>query len=1722
MASKGASSASVKRTMSSTASASPAAAAPRLTLLADPVRPSPLRALARATAAATSAAFSTNAPSAPFSTTAASVESSKGDGPRTLPPRGASAEALHAVLTPGARLHGFTVTSAAPYPALGLSIFTLTHDATGAQYTHIARPDADNAFCVAFRTLPRDDTGVAHILEHSVLCGSEKFPVRDPFFLLMNRSLNTFMNAMTRPEVTYYPFSTQNEQDFKNLFDVYTDAVFFPNLDAYDFKQEGHRLEFATSPAAAAAAAAAPAAETVAAVEETEPSTPAADGATLSFGTGGLASESKGVSSSKGSTGAASVAGAASALTEDDIAAILSDMGVNPAVLTPAEYTAARNRAIAAAAAAASGDGGGIYEAGESDTDGEIVEDVSVEGQKVFGGGLSDVALEAIQKAEAEAAAATAAAAVPKQAVSSTAAKTTAAASTTAEPVAPESSSPLTPDGGDVSTLPLVFKGIVFNEMKGALSDPGQLYDAALSKHLFPTSLYRNNSGGDPLAIPSLTHEQLKAFHRTHYSPQNASFFTYGDLPPALAEVDALLTRKAAALAAASAGAADVSTSVESVSVPSAESAKHALSERARFPAPRVAVATGPDSPLAVDPARQTKFTLSWLLRPQGEGVTDLSRPSLLAKGVDVSTLWRTHAHVPVALAGVEDAETVNSTFSTSPAVEGGASASATAPASVEAWEAAAEAATATAAAASATTTANDGAAESGDAAVARSSSSAAVVPLVPSFSTSAPAGASPTAAAAAAAFASVSAPATSSTTTTAAAAGTAAAVAAAAARAKLALLSASERKSRNEAMESIGLALLSSLLIDSPASPLYDILSDPSLGAGAAPGTGIELSTHERPFSVGLQGCAPEDVDVAAEKILAALAHIAETGAGLGRGNVLALLHSVEMGLKDATKNYGVRLVQQLVPGFVCGDDVQAAFAVLDHLDDIRVSVERYGGLYFQALLRWHILSNPHRLLFVMHPDANYAASLRAKEAAQLTAAAAALTPTQASALKDDAAELQRRQEQAPDPSCLPTLTVADIAPEATRYSLRDSLAGGNSAAFSLIPTMKSAAGGRAPPVPAAALARALRRPVTWHTQPTNGVVYLRAVVDAPMDRLTPRQLQLLPLLSALLSELGTAGRARKDHAQIVERFTGGVSISHAIDVADENAGDVSMRVVFTTKALADNADKAADLLMETVSRADFTDHLYNALVQYSSNLSNGLADAALRYARADAASRLEGRPAALLGHFLSGVPHAQSVTALANAVLNETSAIEAAKKLSKAAATSEDGVEADADAAAAAAVAAAAVPAGLSVSPTLARLANDLADLVRSLLLGRSHFSVDSATGSLVKPPTQAEMEASVEQQGGVDCAPVVSAPATSPKGGVSRVLITADEQSLSNPAVAAAAALLVDASFWAQPVAYSPLLTTLAAASAGGAEAGASAAAAGGSVTAAAWLKALVAMNGSGEYVKKGKTAAVAGDTTSTAAAATAAAASAAAAEAVAAVTVGASPLGAATATRNANGLKRRNYIALPVQVHSNVMAFKTVPMEHPDSAPLTLLAEVLTSRYLHREIREKGGAYGGFASHDRLGVFTMGSYRDPRSLGTVAVFEAACEWARAPDSFDDRHVAEAKLSLFSAIDAPETPGSAGLYPWLRGATWEQRQLYRSRLLGVSKAAMVRVASEYLHPHTAQVTVVGPKDDIPAEIDDSAMMEEGVWSITAVDTVAAGEGEAEGEEELDSDSD
>jgi Zn-dependent M16 (insulinase) family peptidase len=145
-------------------------------------------------------------------------------------------------VAPGTEIHGFRVESVTPLPAMRSAALVFTHVRTGARVLHLHNDDPENLFSVSFPTPPPDDTGMPHILEHAVLAGSKKYPIREPFFELVKMSMATFINAMTGYDCTYYPVTSNVPRDLFNLADVYLDALFNPLLTDLTLMQEGHHL----------------------------------------------------------------------------------------------------------------------------------------------------------------------------------------------------------------------------------------------------------------------------------------------------------------------------------------------------------------------------------------------------------------------------------------------------------------------------------------------------------------------------------------------------------------------------------------------------------------------------------------------------------------------------------------------------------------------------------------------------------------------------------------------------------------------------------------------------------------------------------------------------------------------------------------------------------------------------------------------------------------------------------------------------------------------------------------------------------------------------------------------------------------------------------------------------------------------------------------------------------------------------------------------------------------------------------------------------------------------------------------------------------------------------------------------------------------------------------------------------------------------------------------
>ncbi|KAA0718652.1 Presequence protease, mitochondrial [Triplophysa tibetana] len=174
--------------------------------------------------------------------------------------------------------------------------------------------------------------------------------------------------------------------------------------------------------------------------------------------------------------------------------------------------------------------------------------------------------------------------------------------------------------------------------------------------------------------------------------------------------------------------------------------------------------------------------------------------------------------------------------------------------------------------------------------------------------------------------------------------------------------------------------------------------------------------------------------------------------------------------------------------------------------------------------------------------------------------------------------------------------------------------------------------------------------------------------------------------------------------------------------------------------------------------------------------------------------------------------------------------------------------------------------------------------------------------------------------------------------------------------------------------------------------------------------------------------------------------------------------------------------KTYFQLPFPVNFVSECVRTVPFTHDDFASLCILARMMTAKFLHGEIREKGGAYGGGVRQGSGGLFSFYSYRDPNSTQTLSAFRGGVEWARA-GKFTQQDVDEAKLSVFSAVDAPVAPSDKGLGRFLSGITDEMKQTYRERLFAVTDKNLIDVAGRFLGvgQKTHGVAILGPENEI-----------------------------------------
>jgi Zn-dependent M16 (insulinase) family peptidase len=201
-------------------------------------------------------------------------------------------------------------------------------------------------------------------------------------------------------------------------------------------------------------------------------------------------------------------------------------------------------------------------------------------------------------------------------------------------------------------------------------------------------------------------------------------------------------------------------------------------------------------------------------------------------------------------------------------------------------------------------------------------------------------------------------------------------------------------------------------------------------------------------------------------------------------------------------------------------------------------------------------------------------------------------------------------------------------------------------------------------------------------------------------------------------------------------------------------------------------------------------------------------------------------------------------------------------------------------------------------------------------------------------------------------------------------------------------------------------------------------------------------------------------------------------------------------------------------------------------------MQILCELVNEAFLHTEIREKGGAYGRFSSHDRNGIFSLGSIRDPQCLRTVDVFKRALVWLANTDvkesatkenstqpgfNYTQQQLDEAKMALFASIDAPQSAGNRGLSPWLRNAEHSHRKALRASILNTTLDDIQRCARKHLNFDNALISVVGNQEKVPAEITDASNDPTGIWTLTLLDmeidpdaAIGGEDGDDEGDDE------
>ncbi|XP_053120937.1 presequence protease, mitochondrial isoform X2 [Hemicordylus capensis] len=405
------------------------------------------------------------------------------------------------------------------------------------------------------------------------------------------------------------------------------------------------------------------------------------------------------------------------------------------------------------------------------------------------------------------------------------------------------------------------------------------------------------------------------------------------------------------------------------------------------------------------------------------------------------------------------------------------------------------------------------------------------------------------------------------------------------------------------DTFETFTLNLLSSLLVGGPNSAFYKALIESGLGTDFSPDTGFNGSTKEAYFSVGLQGIAEEKIETVKQIIARTIDEVIENG--FEEERIEALLHKIEIQMKHQSTSFGLALTSYLASCWNHEGDPVDLLKIADKVTRFRQCLEE-DPQFLQQKVKQYFKDNPHRLTLSMSPDGAFYDKQAALEAAKLKEKAEALSEDERKQTYEKGLELIDLQSKPQDTSCLPALKVSDIEPKMTFTELETSLT-------------------------------AEGVPVQYCAQPTNGMVYFRAV--SSLNTLPEELRPYVPLFCNVITKMGCGALSYREQAQEIDLKTGGLSVSPHITADDSHLDMYEQGVLFSSLCLDRNLPDLMHLWTEIFNHPHFEDeeHFKVLVKMTAQELSNGIPDSGHLYASIRASRTLT--PAGELQEMFNGM---------------------------------------------------------------------------------------------------------------------------------------------------------------------------------------------------------------------------------------------------------------------------------------------------------------------------------------------------------------------------------------------------------------------------------------------------------------------------------------------------